>query len=81
MLDGCLGAGCQVLFVWVSSSCYSLPKLHFKNGKRHQEQERGVGANQEIVGPQTIATFLFLEQHKKIYRSLKGIAEPEAAIV
>ncbi|CCD44508.1 similar to mitochondrial dicarboxylate carrier [Botrytis cinerea T4] len=33
------------------------------------------------LGPQTIATFLFLEQHKKIYRSLKGIAEPEATIV
>lgn len=25
------------------------------------------------LGPQTIATFLFLEQHKKIYRRLKGI--------
>lgn len=28
------------------------------------------------LGPHTIATFLFLEQHKKIYRSLKGIDEP-----
>ncbi|KAM3075239.1 Mitochondrial dicarboxylate transporter [Clarireedia jacksonii] len=27
------------------------------------------------LGPHTIATFLFLEQHKKIYRSLKGIDE------
>ena len=28
------------------------------------------------LGPQTIATFLFLEQHKKIYRKLKGHEEP-----
>ena len=27
------------------------------------------------LGPHTIATFLFLEQHKKIYRHLKGIDE------
>jgi solute carrier family 25 (mitochondrial dicarboxylate transporter), member 10 len=26
------------------------------------------------LGPHTIATFLFLEQHKKIYRHLKGIS-------
>lgn len=25
------------------------------------------------LGPQTIATFMFLEQHKKIYRKLKGV--------
>jgi solute carrier family 25 (mitochondrial dicarboxylate transporter), member 10 len=25
------------------------------------------------LGPQTVATFLFLEQHKKIYRGLKGL--------
>lgn len=25
------------------------------------------------LGPHTIATFLFLEQHKKIYRHLKGV--------
>ena len=31
------------------------------------------------LGPHTIATFLFLEQHKKIYRSLKGIEDTEAA--
>ncbi|KAF8852671.1 putative dicarboxylate carrier protein [Acephala macrosclerotiorum] len=28
------------------------------------------------LGPHTIATFLFLEQHKKIYRAYKGINEP-----
>ncbi|KAJ8066970.1 hypothetical protein OCU04_004349 [Sclerotinia nivalis] len=33
------------------------------------------------LGPQTIATFLFLEQHKKMYRSLKGFKEPEATVV
>ncbi len=27
------------------------------------------------LGPHTIATFLFLEQHKKVYRHLKGIDE------
>lgn len=27
------------------------------------------------LGPHTIATFLFLEQHKKIYRSLQGLRE------
>jgi dicarboxylate transporter 10 len=27
------------------------------------------------LGPHTIATFLFLEQHKKIYRKVKGIGE------
>lgn len=27
------------------------------------------------LGPHTIATFLFLEQHKKIYRRLKGVEE------
>ena len=27
------------------------------------------------LGPHTIATFLFLEQHKKIYRRLKGADE------
>lgn len=32
------------------------------------------------LGPHTIATFLFLEQHKKMYRKLKGIAEVEAAV-
>jgi dicarboxylate transporter 10 len=25
------------------------------------------------LGPHTIATFLFLEQHKKIYRKMKGV--------
>lgn len=30
------------------------------------------------LGPHTIATFLFLEQHKKIYRSLKGIKEDDS---
>lgn len=29
------------------------------------------------LGPHTIATFIFLEQHKKIYRRLKGYPEPE----
>ena len=29
------------------------------------------------LGPHTIATFLFLEQHKKIYRQLKGYPEHE----
>ncbi|PQE04846.1 mitochondrial dicarboxylate carrier protein [Rutstroemia sp. NJR-2017a BBW] len=33
------------------------------------------------LGPHTIATFLFLEQHKKIYRSLRGIDEYEATAV
>jgi dicarboxylate transporter 10 len=28
------------------------------------------------LGPHTIATFLFLEQHKKFYRKLKGAEEP-----
>ena len=28
------------------------------------------------LGPHTIATFMFLEQHKKVYRALKGIEEP-----
>lgn len=32
------------------------------------------------LGPHTIATFLFLEQHKKIYRKLKGIEEPDAVV-
>lgn len=32
------------------------------------------------LGPHTIATFLFLEQHKKIYRKLKGMDELEAAV-
>jgi len=32
------------------------------------------------LGPHTIATFLFLEQHKKMYRKLKGIEEAEAAV-
>lgn len=27
------------------------------------------------LGPHTVATFLFLEQHKKIYRSMKGVEE------
>ena len=27
------------------------------------------------LGPHTIATFLFLEQHKKLYRRLKGVEE------
>ena len=31
------------------------------------------------LGPHTIATFLFLEQHKKLYRKLKGIEEAETA--
>jgi len=30
------------------------------------------------LGPHTVATFLFLEQHKKMYRKLKGIEEAEA---
>ncbi|KAJ9300762.1 hypothetical protein DTO271G3_1926 [Paecilomyces variotii] len=29
------------------------------------------------LGPQTIATFIFLEEHKKIYRRLKGIPHEE----
>ena len=29
------------------------------------------------LGPHTIATFMFLEQHKKIYRQLKGYPEHE----
>jgi len=32
------------------------------------------------LGPQTIFMFLFLEQHKKIYRSLKGAVEAPTAI-
>jgi dicarboxylate transporter 10 len=32
------------------------------------------------LGPHTIATFLFLEQHKKIYRKMKGLEEPAAAM-
>lgn len=32
------------------------------------------------LGPQTIFTFLFLEQHKKIYRSLKGAVEPVTVV-
>lgn len=32
------------------------------------------------LGPQTIATFLFLEQHKKIYRALKESSTAEIAI-
>ena len=32
------------------------------------------------LGPHTIATFLFLEQHKKVYRKLKGIGSEEAAV-
>ncbi|TVY56924.1 Mitochondrial dicarboxylate transporter [Lachnellula cervina] len=31
------------------------------------------------LGPHTVATFLFLEQHKKMYRKLKGIDEAEAS--
>jgi dicarboxylate transporter 10 len=31
------------------------------------------------LGPHTIATFLFLEQHKKMYRKLKGIDEVDLA--
>ena len=30
------------------------------------------------LGPHTIATFLFLEQHKKIYRHLKGIEHDDS---
>jgi len=30
------------------------------------------------LGPHTIATFLFLEQHKKVYRKLKGIGDVES---
>jgi dicarboxylate transporter 10 len=26
------------------------------------------------LGPHTIATFIFLEEHKKLYRALKGIS-------
>jgi solute carrier family 25 (mitochondrial dicarboxylate transporter), member 10 len=29
------------------------------------------------LGPHTIATFMFLEQHKKIYRQIRGYPEPE----
>lgn len=29
------------------------------------------------LGPHTVATFLFLEQHKMVYRKLKGVAEVE----
>ncbi|KAH9211714.1 mitochondrial carrier domain-containing protein [Leptodontidium sp. 2 PMI_412] len=32
------------------------------------------------LGPHTIATFLFLEQHKKLYRKLKGIKEADAVV-
>jgi len=32
------------------------------------------------LGPHTIATFLFLEQHKKMYRKFKGIDETDRAI-
>jgi len=32
------------------------------------------------LGPHTIATFLFLEQHKKMYRKIKGIDEPVTAV-
>jgi solute carrier family 25 (mitochondrial dicarboxylate transporter), member 10 len=32
------------------------------------------------LGPHTVATFLFLEQHKKVYRGLKGIEEVEGVI-
>jgi len=32
------------------------------------------------LGPHTIATFLFLEQHKKLYRKFKGIDELDRAI-
>lgn len=32
------------------------------------------------LGPQTIFTFLFLEQHKKVYRGLKGVGEPKTEI-
>lgn len=32
------------------------------------------------LGPHTIATFLFLEQHKKLYRKLKGIEEEDSAV-
>ena len=28
------------------------------------------------LGPHTVATFIFLEQHKKIYRRLRGFKEP-----
>lgn len=32
------------------------------------------------LGPHTIATFLFLEQHKKMYRKFKGIEEAETTV-
>lgn len=32
------------------------------------------------LGPQTIATFVFLEQHKKIYRMLKGTDKDDVTI-
>ncbi|KAH6708851.1 mitochondrial carrier domain-containing protein [Leptodontidium sp. MPI-SDFR-AT-0119] len=32
------------------------------------------------LGPHTIAIFLFLEQHKKLYRKLKGIKEADAVV-
>ncbi|KAL8916216.1 MAG: hypothetical protein Q9208_008645 [Pyrenodesmia sp. 3 TL-2023] len=32
------------------------------------------------LGPQTIATFLFLEQHKKLYRHFKGVKEDGDAV-
>ena len=32
------------------------------------------------LGPHTIATFLFLEQHKKMYRKVKGIGETDAVV-
>lgn len=32
------------------------------------------------LGPHTIATFLFLEEHKKIYRKLKGITDAQHKI-
>jgi len=32
------------------------------------------------LGPHTIATFLFLEQHKKMYRKLKGLDDPDTVV-
>lgn len=32
------------------------------------------------LGPHTIATFMFLEQHKKIYRQIKGHPEPNPPV-
>lgn len=46
-----------------------------------RKREDGRSANETKIGPHTIATFLFLEQHKTVYRSLKGIKNNEPTVV